>query len=66
MRRKACKVLEEVGGKDTLKAMDAMPKDPDFATQVAAAAAYKQIVARVGPVSSSRAGKTATPSRGRR
>jgi HEAT repeat protein len=51
VRRKVCKVLEEIGGKDTLKAMDALPQDPDLGTRMAAANAYKQILARVGPAS---------------
>ena len=67
IRRKACNILKVVGGRDTLKAMDAMPQDPDFGTRVAASAAYKEIGLRVGPLpGSKKASKAGTGTRGKR
>jgi hypothetical protein len=48
IRRKACDILKELGGKETLEAMRSMPADPEFGVRVAAQAAMKQIAARVG------------------
>ena len=50
VRRKVCNILKEIGGKETLKAMQSIPPDPDFGVRVAAQDAMKQIIARVGPV----------------
>jgi predicted Zn finger-like uncharacterized protein len=64
IRRKACDILKVIGGRDTLKAMDKLPSDPDLLTRAAAAEAYKQIVARVGRLpSSTKSSKSGSGSR---
>jgi hypothetical protein len=65
VRRRACNILKVIGGKETLKAMQALPTDPEFSVQVAAREATKAIVARVGQLAPSRSRKGATdaPSR---
>jgi hypothetical protein len=70
-RRRACTILKDIGGLETLKAMRSIPADPDFGVRVAAQAAMKAIIARVGPLpaaprsgdagSSPRAGRRKTP-----
>jgi hypothetical protein len=50
LRKKACEILKFVGGKATLKAMDSLPRDPEFFVRVAAQDAYKMINLRVGAV----------------
>ena len=50
VRRHACDILKEVGGKETLKAMDELPPDADGLTRMAAQGAYEDIVRRVGPL----------------
>jgi HEAT repeat protein len=49
LRKKACEVLKFVGGAATLKAMKAIPRDPEFFVRVAAQDAIKMINLRVGP-----------------
>jgi len=49
VRRRACDILKQIGGMETLKAMQAIPPDPDFSVRVAANRAKEAIVARVGP-----------------
>jgi hypothetical protein len=49
-RRRACNILKEIGGEETLKAMRSIPPDSDFGVRVAATEAIKQITARVGPL----------------
>jgi hypothetical protein len=67
IRRKACDILKVIGGLETLKAMQSIPQDPDFGTRVAANAAYKEIVSRVGPLpGSTNWSKTGPSRRGRR
>jgi len=50
VRRMACEILMQIGGADTLKAMRAIPPDPDLGVRMAAKRAADQIVARVGPL----------------
>lgn len=52
LRKKACEVLKFVGGAATLKAMSALPPDPEFFVRVAAQDAIKTINLRVGPPAS--------------
>jgi hypothetical protein len=52
LRKKACEVLKFVGGAATLKAMRALPPDPEFFVRVAAQDAVKMINLRVGPAAS--------------
>jgi hypothetical protein len=67
IRRRACDILKVIGGHDTLKAMDKLPSDPDLLTRNAASEAYKQIVARVGPLpGSTKSSKKGSSSRGPR
>jgi hypothetical protein len=49
VRSRACDILKAIGGQETLKAMQAIPRDSDLGVQMAAENAWKQIVARVGP-----------------
>jgi HEAT repeats len=69
IRRRVCNILKVVGGKETLKAMQSLPADPDFSVRVAAKDAIGGIVLRVGPLSAAerqnKAGGSATPRRGR-
>jgi HEAT repeats len=51
VRRRVCAILKAIGGKETLKAMQALPPDPEFSVQVAAKDAISAIVLRVGPLS---------------
>ena len=53
VRKRACEILKEIGGREALKAMHALPADPDFFVRVAAQDAMKNIVARVGPLPAS-------------
>lgn len=53
IRRNVCDLLKDIGGKDTLKAMQALPADPDFGVRVAAKNAMSNIILRVGPLSPS-------------
>jgi HEAT repeat protein len=58
IRRRACNILKEIGGLETLKAMQSLPSEPEFSVKVAANRAMKQINERVGPVpSTARSGK---------
>ena len=66
LRRKACDILGQIGGQETLKAMQALPTDPDFGVRVAAQRAWKAIVARVGPLPKSTQGEKAGGSKARR
>jgi len=60
VRRRACTILKEIGGKETLQAMQSLPADSDFGVRVAAQDAMKSIIARVGPLpKASRTGKAA-------
>ncbi len=59
VRRRVCSILKVVGGKETLKAMQALPKDPEFSVQVAAKDAFSSIVLRVGPLSAAERKKPA-------
>ncbi|MGO9466839.1 MAG: HEAT repeat domain-containing protein [Isosphaeraceae bacterium] len=49
VRSRACDILKQIGGMETLKAMQAIPPDPDFGVRMAAKRASAQIMARVGP-----------------
>jgi hypothetical protein len=49
LRKKACEVLKFVGGAATLKAMKALPPDPEFFVRVAAQDAIKMINLRIPP-----------------
>lgn len=53
IRRKVCDLLKDIGGKETLKAMQSLPADPDFSVRMAAKNAMSNIVLRVGPLSPS-------------
>ncbi len=53
IRRNVCDLLKDIGGKDTLKAMQALPADPDFGVRMAAKNAMSNIILRVGPLSPS-------------
>lgn len=48
VRRVACDILRQIGGAETLKAMRALPLDPDLGVRMAAKRAAEQIVVRVG------------------
>jgi hypothetical protein len=50
MRRQACDILKDQGGKDALLAMMALPADRDPSVQLAARTAMQAIRQRVGPV----------------
>ena len=52
VRRIACEILREIGGKPTLEAMSSLPADPDLGVRNAASDAMQAIVARVGPLPS--------------
>jgi hypothetical protein len=61
-RRRACDILRDIGGSETLMAMRSIPPDPDFGVRVAAQNAIKQITARVGPLPATpRSGSAASP-----
>ncbi len=47
-RRRACNILRDIGGAETLAAMRSIPPDPDFGVRAAAQDAMKHIRARVG------------------
>jgi hypothetical protein len=49
LRRLSCEILRQIGGQETLKAMQAIPPDPDLGVRMAAQETWKQLVARVGP-----------------
>ncbi len=67
IRRRACVILKEVGGRETLKAMQSLPADSELSVRVAAQDAMRNIVARVGPLpASERKGKAAGSTSGRR
>src|SRR5262249_26793024 len=63
LRKKACEILKFVGGKETLKAMKAIPPDPEFFVRLAAQDAIKMINLRIGPPEpdAPEAKKTPTP-----
>jgi HEAT repeats len=67
IRRRACVILKEIGGREALKAMQSLPPDADLGVRVAAQDAMRNIAARVGPLpASERKGKaTGSTSRGR-
>jgi hypothetical protein len=66
-RRRACNILKDVGGLETLKAMRSIPPDPDFGVRMAAQDALKQITARVGPQpGTARSGTPSSPPSRRR
>jgi HEAT repeats len=67
IRRRACVILKEIGGRETLRAMHSLPADADLGVRMAAQDAMRNIVARVGPLpASERKGKaTGSTSRGR-
>ena len=66
-RRRACNILKEVGGKETLEAMQSLPADSDFSVRVAAQNAMKAIIARVGPLpKAARSGKASPTSSARK
>jgi len=50
VRRRVCEILKEIGGKETLKAMMALPADPDLGVRMAAKDAMSSIALRVGPL----------------
>jgi hypothetical protein len=66
VRRQTCRILSEIGGTETLKAMQALPADPDHSVRFAASEAMKAIVARVGPLAPSKPQKGAAESPFRR
>jgi hypothetical protein len=49
LRGKACDILGQIGGQETLQTMQVLPADPNFGVRAAAQRAWKAIVARVGP-----------------
>ncbi len=49
LRRKACDILGQIGGQETLQVMQSLPADPDFGVRAAAKRSWNAIVARVGP-----------------
>jgi HEAT repeats len=51
IRRRVCAILKVVGGKETLKAMQPLPADPELSVRVAANDAASSIILRVGPLS---------------
>ncbi len=51
VRRRVCEILKAIGGKEALKAMNALPADPDFGVRIAAKDAMSSIMLRVGPLS---------------
>jgi HEAT repeats len=53
IRRRVCDILKDIGGKETLKAMQALPADPDLGVRMAAKNAASNIILRVGPLSAS-------------
>ena len=53
IRRDVCDILKDIGGKETLKAMQALPADPDIGVRRAANNAASNIILRVGPLSPS-------------
>ncbi len=68
VRRRVCAILKVIGGKETLMAMQSLPRDPEFSVQVAAKDAISAIVLRVGPLSAAerkKAGGAATSRRGK-
>jgi hypothetical protein len=48
VRRGACNVLADIGGQESLEAMNALPPDNDFLVRSAAQKAYRSISSRVG------------------
>ena len=66
IRRRACVILKEIGGRETLKKMQSLPPDSDFAVRVAAKDAMANIVARVGPLPASERKGKSTDSTSRR
>ncbi len=48
LRRRACDLLKEIGGQDTLRAMADLPPDPDNGVKFAAQLAWTEIAKRVG------------------
>jgi hypothetical protein len=60
VRRHACRILAEIGGRATFEEMQSLPPDPDFGVRVAANDAMKRIVDRVGPLPRSARGKAGT------
>ncbi len=61
VRREACDVLKDIGGKQALTTMSKMPADSDFGVRIAAQNAMRAIAARVGPLP-----KSAIPDSGTR
>ena len=50
VRRSACEILARIGTAEAVRAMRALPADPDGLVRLKATEAMKQILARVGPV----------------
>jgi predicted Zn finger-like uncharacterized protein len=50
VRRRVCEILKEIGGKQALMAMTALPADPDLGVRMAAKDAMSSITLRVGPL----------------
>ena len=50
IRSKACRVLQEIGGRETLTFMQRARPDADMGVRIAAQDAMKAIVGRVGPL----------------
>jgi HEAT repeats len=50
VRRRVCEILKEIGGKQALLAMAALPADPDLGVRMAAKDAMSSITLRVGPL----------------
>jgi hypothetical protein len=48
VRRRVCEILKEIGGKQALLAMTALPADPDLGVRMAAKDAMSSITLRVG------------------
>ena len=68
VRRRVCAILKVIGGKETLLAMQSLPRDPEFSVQMAAKDAMSAIALRVGPLSAAerkKAGAGATSRRGK-
>jgi predicted Zn finger-like uncharacterized protein len=63
MRRHACDILKDLGGKEALQAMMALPADRDGLVRMAAGSAMQAIRQRVGPVALPKKGSAKGKSR---
>jgi hypothetical protein len=63
MRRHACDILKDQGGKEALQSMMALPADRDGLVRMAAGSAMQAIRQRVGPVALPKKGSSKGKSR---